>query len=173
MCEKVYLVTAKSVNPASIRGVVYKEDNAKALYLNDSVDHHFKVTVEDSRMENYVESNLEACDCKYYSPKLKAILSMIHALYEIDGCCCGGICHIVTDDDNYDDDDLDFVINECHKEENKDRLELELAEAICIAMKKLSMPERALLFSGFYGNCLCDSNHECKNCCIEKGEKIY
>lgn len=173
--EKVWLVADEAVNLNEIRGVVYNEKNAPAIY-KDPKDQHFQVLVEDSRMENYDDSNLEVCTCKYNTPemkpKLQAIVIMIHALYEMDGCSCGGICHIVTDDDNFDDHSLNVVISECHKKENQDRPEIELAEAICLALKKLSLQERALVFSSFYTGSLCDNDHKCEGCWIERGENI-
>lgn len=106
-------------------------------------------------------------DCKYYSPKLEAIRIMISSLYEMDGCSCGGLCHIVTDDNNFDDDSLQVVINECDREENADRVEQGLVKLICQELLSLSIQERALLFSSYYAMCLCDN--ECKTCNVEDG----
>lgn len=169
MSEKIYITIDDSIqNPDSIRGCAYSEENAKALIKEDT-DDVVAYPIEDSRMDYFDGDALSVCSCKYYKPKLKAIVIMIHALYEMEGCSCGGICHVVTDDDNYDDGSLYFVLKECEKEENKDRVELELAEAICKALLGLTMQERALVFSGFYSSCLCDMNYECRKCSIEKG----
>lgn len=106
-------------------------------------------------------------ECNYYNPRIPMIRTLISALYDIEGCVCGGIAHIVTDDDNFEDHHLQFVIDECNKEENKDRLEIGLAKLICEELLKLNMRERALLFSGYYSYA-CDGN--CSECCIDKGE---
>lgn len=172
MIEKIYITIDDTIqNPDSIRGCAYSEKNAKALIKEDT-DNVISCKIEDSRMDFYDGDNLSCCTCKYYSPKLKAITIMIHALYEMEGCVCGGICHIVTDDDNFDDGSLYCVLRECKKEENKDRIELELAEAICKALLKLTMQERALVFTGFYSNSLCNMDNKCDECDIEKGEQI-
>lgn len=105
-------------------------------------------------------------ECKHYTPKVAAIKTMISALYDIEGCICGGIAHIVVDDDNFEDHHLQFVIDECNKEENKDRLEVGLAKLICEELLKLPMQTRALLFSGYY-SFACDCN--CNECSINKG----
>ena len=52
------------------------------------------------------------------------------------------------------------------KEENQDREEIGIAKLICEELLKLSIQERALLFSSYYSY-RCDGN--CKNCPIEKG----
>lgn len=105
-------------------------------------------------------------DCKYFSQRLEMIRTMILALYDIEGCICGGIAHVVVDDENFEDHHLQFVIDECNKEENKDRLEVPLAKVICEELLKLSMQERALLFSSYY-SFACDKN--CNECTIDKG----
>ena len=50
----------------------------------------------------------EVIKMKYYHEKFPIVRDMIAVLY--DYCCSGGCCHIVTDDDNIYDSDLDFVI---------------------------------------------------------------
>lgn len=83
--------------------------------------------------------------CKYYNKHLKTIKEYIHCLYGLEGCSCGGLCHIVVDDGNYDNNSLSWVLNECEKEENKNREELEITKLICNELLKLSINERALL----------------------------
>lgn len=167
--ETIWVTTKGNVKKDDIIGCAYDKSNAEALFEKKD-NHAYCTRVEDSRLDHFDGNNLIGCDCKYMSPKLKAVVVMIHALYELDGCDCGGICHIVTDEDNYDDDSIQCILEECKKPENIDCIELELAEAICKALLKLSMQERALIFSGFYTNCLCDMNFKCKECSIEKGE---
>lgn len=107
-------------------------------------------------------------ECKYFVPRLNTIRELIACLYSLEGCACGGICHIVTDDNNFDDNDLDFVLKECDKEENQDREEIGLAKLICTELKKLSIQQRAMLFNSYYTSALCDKN--CEECPINKGE---
>ena len=172
MSEKIYITISNNIqNPDDIRGCCYSEENAKALVKEDT-DDIITYPIEDSKMDEFDGDILSACTCKYYSPKLKAIVIMIHALYEMDGCSCGGLCHIVTDDDNYDDNNLYTILYECREEKNQDKIEVELVEAICKALLKLSIQERALVFSGFYSSCLCDMDNKCDDCCIEKGKLV-
>ena len=106
--------------------------------------------------------------CDYYVPKLNMIRNLISCLYDLEGCCTGGLCHIVTDDNNITDSDLKFVIAECDKD--PERLEAPLCKLICEEMLKLSIQQRALLFSSYYTDILCD--HNCEVCEIEKGKII-
>lgn len=82
-----------------------------------------------------------------WHPKIPVIEMLIAGLYELDGCRSGGLCHVVTDDDNIDDDDLEFVIRECHKPENKRRIDVEVSSLICELLLQLTFSQRALLFT--------------------------
>lgn len=82
-----------------------------------------------------------------YNPKMPIIAEMIHVLYSLDGCGCGGLCHIVTDDDNIRDSDLEWVIQYCKKKENKDRVDKELSSWICELLLQLTIEQRAGLFT--------------------------
>lgn len=164
--NEVYITFTNERN-WSISGVYANEDLALKETKNDGVmpDIVECYEVQGSRNPN---KNLEVyCFCKYFTPKLETIKKMISCLYDLDGCCCGGIAHIVVDDNNYDDSCLQYVIDECNKEENQDRQEVGLAKLICEEMLKLSIQERALLFSTYYAYS-CDNN--CENCKINIGE---
>ena len=87
--------------------------------------------------------------CKYFDTEMILIVQMISFLYDDLEECCGGLCHIVTDDDNIEDHSLQFVIEECSKEENKDRNDARVAKYICESMLKLTMMQREFLF-GLY-----------------------
>lgn len=83
---------------------------------------------------------------KYYHPKFYLVRELIGILYDLPGCGSGGCCHIVTDDDNIYDDDLDFVIEYCDSPDNVDEIEKELAKTICIILKQMTFQQRAVLF---------------------------
>ena len=106
-------------------------------------------------------------DCKHFNKHLLSIANLIGCLYDMEGCLCGGLAHVVVDDDNFEDPAIDFVLNLCEQEENKDKDELELVKLICKELKKLPIQQRALLFSSYYSY-RCDNN--CENCMIHKGK---
>ena len=81
-----------------------------------------------------------------YNNKFIVVSKLIEVLYDLDGCECGGLCHIVTDDGNIYDNDLDWVIEWCNKEENKYRVEKELCILICTLLKQMTFKQRAILF---------------------------
>ena len=81
---------------------------------------------------------------KYYHPKFKIVADMIHILYSLDGCTCGGNCHIVTDDNNIRNSDLEFVIKYC--DENKDSIDCELSRTICEILLQMTIEQRIILF---------------------------
>lgn len=80
----------------------------------------------------------------YYNEKFPIVRDMIGILYEY--CFTVGCCHIVTDDDNIDDESLDYVINYAQEDENKDEIDSELSIAICKMLKKMTFLQRAVLF---------------------------
>lgn len=81
-----------------------------------------------------------------YNPKMKIIVDLVHILYELPDCSAGGCCHIVTDDDNIDDEDLMWVMDYCKQPENIDRIDRELSYAICEMLLQLSREQRICLF---------------------------
>lgn len=81
-----------------------------------------------------------------WNPKIPIIEGMIHTLYDQPCCSCGGLCHIVTDDDNIRDEDLKFVIEYCEREENASRPDKELSSWICQLLLQLTFEQRAGLF---------------------------
>ena len=81
-----------------------------------------------------------------YKSKYEVISKLIHLLYDLPGCGTGGMCHIVTDDDNIYDEDLKFVIEYCNREENKDRIDKEISILICSLLLELSFEKRVILF---------------------------
>lgn len=105
-------------------------------------------------------------DCKYYIERINTLRGLISCLYSLEGCCCGGLAHIITDDENFQDSHINWIRSICDEGQNKDREEAGLVKLICDEMIKLSIQQRALLFSSYYSY-TCDNN--CENCCIEKG----
>ena len=78
--------------------------------------------------------------------KIPIIEGMIHILYDQPYCSCGGLCHIVTDDNNIKDEDLKSVIEYCKREENASRPDKELSSRICLLLLQLTFEQRAALF---------------------------
>lgn len=165
--NKITIITNKPLTDDTQIIGYFKESDAEKEMSNDKeMKYKYSCTVNGYVGDDY---SYEITDiCKYYNPKLNMIRHLITCLYELDGCVCGGLCHIVTDDNNIDDDDLTFVIGECIKE--PDRLESGLCKLICEELLKLSMQQRALVFSSYYADVLCD--HDCKICEIEQGKII-
>ena len=81
-----------------------------------------------------------------YNPKMQIIVDLIHILYDLPDCLSGGCCHIVTDDDNIDDDDLKWVMDYCHRPENKNCIDRELSYTLCEMLLQLTHEQRVCLF---------------------------
>lgn len=109
-------------------------------------------------------------NCKYYDKHLDTIREYIGCLYNLEGCCTGGLLHILLDDDNYDDDDITFCLKECLQ--HPDREESMIGRLICEEYLKLPIQKRRLLCSSYIGNWICDKNQRCKQCFIEIGDDI-
>lgn len=90
-----------------------------------------------------------------WNKKFYLVRELISLLYRLDGCVCGGLCHIVTDDDNIDDDSLDYIIEYCDREENKGRIDKEVSKMICVILKDMTFTQRSILFWLIrHGNCV-------------------
>lgn len=101
--------------------------------------------------------------CKYYKPRMATLLEYCRCLYKLEGCICGGLLHILLDDDNYDTNSILFCLRECitHPEEE----ESELGILICKELLKMSIEERTL-FDWMWnaeGVEYCNSD-KCKGC---------
>ena len=83
-------------------------------------------------------------DKSYYHKNFPLLAVLIDALYELPGCSCGGICHIVTDDDNVRDSDLSYVLGECYRNDSDwdDHIEKPLAALICKLFLQMEYKQR-------------------------------
>lgn len=97
-------------------------------------------------------------DREIWHPKFELVQKLIHVLYNLEGCGCGGCCHIVADDDNIYDEDLDWVIKHCESEESKENVDRELSATICKILKDMTFTQRAILFE------ITNSDYDLENC---------
>ena len=77
--------------------------------------------------------------------KVKQAAELIGKIYEIPEGSVGALAHIVVDDWNLDDTNIDFCLNLCKtfKQNNdKDRQIVEACSSALNALKELSEPER-------------------------------
>lgn len=82
----------------------------------------------------------------YYDPKMELLERLIHVLYKLPDCNCGGICHVITDDDNITDEVIKYVLEFAKEKNNESRIEKGLCELICNTMLELSYEKRAVTF---------------------------
>lgn len=101
--------------------------------------------------------------CKYYKPRMKLLLEYCKCLYKLPGCGAGGSLHILLDDDNYSDSDLEWCRRYC--EGNKDAIEHDIAMLILDEYSKLSLKERTL-FDNLWNGCSaeCVDPSKCETC---------
>lgn len=117
---------------------------------------------------NTTTENFKMEKCKHYNKHLDTIKAYINCLYRLEGCCTGGLLHILLDDDNIEDHHIQWCLEECEKHPEEE--ESEIGKLICKEYLKLTMPERRLLFHNLYlytGGC----DRDCKNCFVETGEE--
>lgn len=100
--------------------------------------------------------------CKYYHPHMETIKEYVYCLYSLEGCNCGGMLHILLDDNNINDDDIIYCLKEFLS--HPEREESKIGVLICEEYLKLSIEQRILLI-----NLLSDSSHTCIYC-ITKGD---
>lgn len=99
--------------------------------------------------------------CKFYTPHMKTVREYIDCLYQLEGCGAGGMLHIVTDDDNIEDEDILFCLKECLNHPEKE--EAKIGKLICEEMLKLSRIQRTMLTVGAIplGTCV---DNDCDTC---------
>ena len=111
--------------------------------------------------------------CKFYTPHMETIQRYIECLYSIEGCSCDGLLHVLTDDGNIQDHDIDWCLEYIEQEENRGREEYEISKLICQEMKKLSLPQRELLINFGPYSFICNEPHRCCECDILEEKTNY
>lgn len=167
MDKKVYITYENSYGGA-VTGV-YTSYNLAEKERKERGDLDYIDSFELKNNKYKFESSTYINDnCKYYKRRLETIRQLISCVYELDGCVCGGMGHVVLDEDNIDDDTLKSVLKDCQSDEYKDREEAGLVELICKELLKLNIKERTLLYSSYYSYKFCDG--KCTDCPIENGD---
>lgn len=108
--------------------------------------------------------------CKYYNDKVAYINKLVRLLYDDLGECCGGLLHIVLDDGNLKDHNIQYCIEYANEPENANRADRLICLEIATKMLDLSMEERALIYHMDMGF---ECEMDCPNCVIERGEEFY
>jgi hypothetical protein len=84
--------------------------------------------------------------CKYWTKEVGEICKLVKTLYEDMQEGAGGMLHIVLDDCNIEDDDIQWCIEYCNREENADRHDKEICLEIAQRMLGLNMEQRKLVY---------------------------
>jgi hypothetical protein len=94
---------------------------------------------------------------------MDVLLQYCKRLYQLPGCGAGGCLHILLDDNNYRDSDLEFCRKYC--EENAEGEERELAIKILKIYSALSLEERTLFDNYWNGRIIeCSDPAKCETC---------
>lgn len=86
-----------------------------------------------------------------YHRNMPIVIKLTKVLYDLADVIeadtsCGGVAHVVLDDDNFKDKDIDFVIKWAQDDEHKDKPESKLAVCIMEYLKEMSYEQRAATF---------------------------
>lgn len=79
-----------------------------------------------------------------WHPNMRVIAPLLSTLYETLGESCGGLAHVVIDDNNYDDLSIDYVIEYCNELQNKNRLDRYLVLCIMDYLREMTQEQRGL-----------------------------
>lgn len=149
-------------------------DEPKAIYLNEKLAERNKkgtvscVPVYGYRGGGWTNEIVEGC-CVYFNKEMNTVRELINCLYQLEGCACGGIGHVMIDEENYSDEIIKSTIEDCINE--PERTESGLVKLIGEKLLSLSLQERAFLFSS-YTDCGVCMHPECRDDCpLHKGEK--
>lgn len=105
---------------------------------------------------------------KHYNKDVRYINKLVQLLYDDLQEHCGGLLHITIDDGNLDDEDIQWCIEYCNKNENSDREDKYLCLEIATRMLRLTMEQRKLVY---YMNGRFSCEGDCGECVIERGEE--
>ena len=99
--------------------------------------------------------------CIYWSEEVKEICKLVKTLYDDMGESCGGMLHIVLDDGNIEDWNLQWCIEYCNREENANRHDKNICLEIAHKMLNLSKEQRQLVYYQWDGEFCSDNCDEC------------
>lgn len=103
--------------------------------------------------------------CKYYIKHLDTIKAYINCLYALDGCLTGGLLHIVTDDGNLEDSDIQWCLDNCTA--HPEREDAGIGKLICEELLKLPMEQRRLVCeTESVVEAFCKGSDRCDRCPI-------
>ena len=104
--------------------------------------------------------------CIYYIPEWEALITLCNKLYSLEECSCGGMLHILLDDGNIDDDDIEFCLDECIKHPEKP--ESNLGILICYEYLKMDTAGRKM-FEHYRSNRVLNCRKDdCSTCYFNK-----
>ena len=108
-------------------------------------------------------------ECRHYNQHLDTVRAYIDCLYKLEECECGGLLHIVTDDQNVRDSYIKFCLQQCN--EHPEREESELGKLICEELLKLTIPQRMIVCT-WYGRRAVDCiMSRCDKCWAEEEDQ--
>lgn len=81
-----------------------------------------------------------------YKPFYYPLVIMIHLLYELPECVCGGLGHVVIDDNNIDTGSIQHTLQWTTEGEDTKRVEAPLVRCIMEYLLQMTEDERAVLF---------------------------
>lgn len=81
-----------------------------------------------------------------FKPFYYPLVAMIHLLYELPECGCGGLGHVVIDDNNIDTGSIQHTLHWTTEGEDAKRVEAPLVRCIMEYMLQMTEDERAVLF---------------------------
>lgn len=113
-------------------------------------------------------------NCKYYIKRIQTIKDLISCLYRLDdgNCCTGGLLHIVTDDGNLEDSHIQWCLERCEVE--TEREEAGLGKLICNELLKLTMEQRRLVYEPDWRvEDYCSGTDYCDECPIQNENKSF
>lgn len=101
--------------------------------------------------------------CKYCRPEMAVLGKYCEELYGLPNCGAGGCLHILLDDNNYADEDLEWCREYCEK--NATGKEYEIAMKILDIYSEMNIVERTVFDWIWNGRSpLCETPGKCETC---------
>lgn len=138
-------------------GVVVLPDYCEVIVAPEDCE----IKIEDHDGNEVKETKV----CKYYTEKMSQLVDKCRKLYQYPGWSAGGVLHIVLDDDNFEDEDLNHCYTNCRKRVLEPAYAL--GADICLDLLHMSMTERYIfdwIWNGWDGVCDSDSCESCGYC---------
>jgi hypothetical protein len=159
---------------ASVSFAIDKSSEDPMYVLAGDVDSDLVYGNEIRMFKDHIDEYLEHLKpfppesrCKHWNQELEKTWALIQILYSEYNEVCGGLLHVLIDDDNFDDGTVKWSIDYCQEEEHKYCPSRNVSLKIAERFLTHTFQERVCMSHHELAECQKHDDSHCKSCYVE------